>query len=187
MPTGVFYSPGWDSWEEGLFGGYPNSSLDGWWWRLKVCGPTREGRSEAERIWGCKCKNHAHSSSRWNCSDIEAVEKVIMPYSFCTCSLNLLSTFSLITQPWSHHFLRGTFLDRMDSPPPTNLLIPSDEVRSQVYSVPVNYPRFSPGFWRFDTKMFLWTSVIISSKSKPEEPVLTQYLGSWRHWFMVRR
>ena len=117
---------------------------DSWWWKLKVCLPTREQEGVKQNwSWECKCKNHARSSSRWNCSDIAAVEMVIALYSFCTCSLYPLSTFFLVIPILITSFPQGNLSGQNGFFfPPAGLLIPSDQVSSQVYSVLITTPDY---------------------------------------------
>ena len=107
MSTGVFYSPGWDSWEEDLYVEIhiPSWMVDDGDWRSVF---QQESRKEWSRtgLGSANAKNMP-SSSRWNCSDIAAVEMVIAPYSFCTCSLYVLSTFSLVTPTLITSFPQG--------------------------------------------------------------------------------
>ena len=140
MPTGVFYSPGWDSWEEDLYVEIhiPSWMVDDGDWRSVF---QQESRKEWSRtgLGSANAKNMP-SSSRWNCSDIAAVEMVIAPYSFCTCSLYVLSTFSLVTPTLITSFPQGNLSGQNGFFSPTDLLIPGDRVRSQVYSVLITTP-----------------------------------------------
>ena len=113
------------------------------WLMMETEGLSSNKRAEGvkqNRTRECKCKNHAHSSSRWKCSDIAVAEMVIAPYSFCTCSLYVLSTFSLITPTLITSFPQGNLSGQNGFFSPTDLLIPSDRVRSQVYSVLITTP-----------------------------------------------
>ena len=83
-------SPRWGLWEENLCG-YPNSSLDGWWWKLKLC--CQEGTPA--KIFTSKASTMSRAAQGSTYTVTITEEIFIAPY---VCSLDTVSFVTLISE-----------------------------------------------------------------------------------------
>ena len=133
VSVGLLHSPGWELWEEGLSVEVqiPPWMISGGEWNSVSSQENRKYWSMDlwARISYPNAKYMHPPAKGWTCSDITGTAIFISPSICCNCTTHFPKLLSPLNT--SHHFPRGTCLDRMDSFFfPAYLLVPRDQVRS---------------------------------------------------------
>ena len=120
-----------------------NSSLEAWWWRLKLCSQTGQPEGvkhgSPSRLRNPNTTTMSPPAQGWTCPGA-AAEDI---YSFCVCCI---SSLSLLIRHFPHYYSNpwaclpmGTYLHWMELFP-VDYLFPRDQVRIQAHAMFITLP-----------------------------------------------